>query len=87
MDPSDGVFGRFDLAALGGCHTLNVCYVVVAAGAAGNATDSVNGGLLTSPRIGLATDHGYLAHTMSELDESAASRVRESMVTRTLSST
>ena len=22
-----GVFGRFDLAALGGCHTLNVCYV------------------------------------------------------------
>ena len=27
LDPSDGVFGRFDLAALGGCHTLNVCYV------------------------------------------------------------
>ena len=27
MDPSDGVFGRFDLAALGGCHTLNNCYV------------------------------------------------------------
>ena len=23
-----GVFGRFDLAALGGCHTLNVCYVM-----------------------------------------------------------
>jgi hypothetical protein len=23
--PSDGVFGRFDLAALRGCHTLNVC--------------------------------------------------------------
>ena len=23
------VFGRFDLAALGGCHTLNVCYVYV----------------------------------------------------------
>jgi hypothetical protein len=22
--PSDGVFGRFDLAALRGCHTLNV---------------------------------------------------------------
>ena len=29
MDPSDGVFGRFDLAALGGCHTLNVCYVML----------------------------------------------------------
>ena len=28
LDPSDGVFGRFDLAALGGCHTLNVCYVM-----------------------------------------------------------
>ena len=25
LDPSDGVFGRFDLAALCGCHTLNVC--------------------------------------------------------------
>ena len=25
LDPSDGVFGRFDLAALGGCHTLNFC--------------------------------------------------------------
>ena len=25
----DGVFGRFDLAALGGCHTLNVCYVMM----------------------------------------------------------
>ena len=24
LDPSDGVFGRFDLAALCGCHTLNV---------------------------------------------------------------
>ena len=26
----DGVFGRFDLAALCGCHTLNVwlCYVI-----------------------------------------------------------
>jgi len=23
-----GVFGRFDLAALCGCHTLNVCYVM-----------------------------------------------------------
>jgi hypothetical protein len=23
--PSDGVFGRFDLAALRGCHTLNDC--------------------------------------------------------------
>ena len=25
LDPSDGVFVRFDLAALCGCHTLNVC--------------------------------------------------------------
>ena len=25
LDPSYGVFGRFDLAALCGCHTLNVC--------------------------------------------------------------
>ena len=24
LDPSGGVFGRFDLAALCGCHTLNV---------------------------------------------------------------
>jgi hypothetical protein len=23
--PSDGVFSRFDLVALCGCHTLNVC--------------------------------------------------------------
>jgi hypothetical protein len=27
--PSDGVFGRFDLAALRGCHTLNVCLFVL----------------------------------------------------------
>jgi hypothetical protein len=26
--PSDGVFGRFDLVALCGCHTLNVCLSV-----------------------------------------------------------
>ena len=26
--PSDGVFGRFGLAALCGCHTFNVCYVM-----------------------------------------------------------
>jgi hypothetical protein len=26
--PSNGVFGRFDLAALRGCHTLNVCLFV-----------------------------------------------------------
>ena len=25
LDPSDGVFGRFDLAALCGCRTLNFC--------------------------------------------------------------
>ena len=24
--------GRFDLAALGGCHTLNVCYVMLCQG-------------------------------------------------------
>jgi hypothetical protein len=24
--PSGGVFGRLDLAALRGCHTLNVCF-------------------------------------------------------------
>ena len=29
LDPSDGGFGRFDLAALCGCHTLNVCYVML----------------------------------------------------------
>jgi hypothetical protein len=28
--PSDGVFGRFDLVALCGCHTLNVCFVLFA---------------------------------------------------------
>ena len=28
LDPSDGVLGRFDLAALCGCHTLNVCLFV-----------------------------------------------------------
>ena len=28
LDPSDGVFGRFDLAAPCGCHTLNVCLFV-----------------------------------------------------------
>jgi hypothetical protein len=28
LDPSDGVFGRFDLVALCGCHTLNVCLFV-----------------------------------------------------------
>jgi hypothetical protein len=26
--PSDGVFGRFDQAALRGCHTSNVCIFV-----------------------------------------------------------
>ena len=29
LDPSDGVFGRFDLAALCGCHTLMFLVVVV----------------------------------------------------------
>ena len=29
LDPSDGVFGRFDLAALCGCHTLNVCCLLL----------------------------------------------------------
>jgi hypothetical protein len=27
--PSDGVFGRFDLVALSGCHTLNVVCLFV----------------------------------------------------------
>ena len=31
LDPSDGVFGRFDLAALCGCCTLNVCLFVIEA--------------------------------------------------------
>jgi hypothetical protein len=26
--PSDSVFGRFDLVAMCGCHTLNVCLFV-----------------------------------------------------------
>ena len=29
LDPSDGVFGRFDLAALCGCRTLNFCFLFV----------------------------------------------------------
>ena len=29
LDPSDGVLGRFDLAALSGCHTLNVVWFVL----------------------------------------------------------
>ena len=29
LDPSGGVFGRFNLAALCGCHTLNACYVML----------------------------------------------------------
>ena len=28
LDPSDGVFGRFDLAALCSCRTLNFCLFV-----------------------------------------------------------
>ena len=28
LDPSDGVFGRFDLAALCGCRTFNFCLFV-----------------------------------------------------------
>ena len=28
LDPSDGVFGSFELAALCGCHTLTVCLFV-----------------------------------------------------------
>ena len=28
LDPSDGAFGRFDLAALCGCRTLNFCLFV-----------------------------------------------------------
>ena len=29
LDPSDGVFGCFNVAALRGCHTLNVCLLLV----------------------------------------------------------
>ena len=29
LDPSDGAFGRFDLAALCGCRTLNFCLFVL----------------------------------------------------------
>ena len=29
LDPSDGAFGRFDLAALCGCRTLNFCFFVL----------------------------------------------------------
>jgi hypothetical protein len=29
LSRSDGVFGRFDLAALRGCHTLNVCLLLL----------------------------------------------------------
>ena len=29
LDPSDGVFGRFDLAALCGCRTFNFCLLFV----------------------------------------------------------
>ena len=32
LDPSDGVFGRFDLAALCGCRTLNFCLFVCLTG-------------------------------------------------------
>ena len=30
--PVYGVFGHFDLAALCGCHTINVCYVMLCFG-------------------------------------------------------
>ena len=29
LNPSNGVLGRFDLATLCGCHTLNVCCVMI----------------------------------------------------------
>ena len=32
LDPSDGVFGRFDLAALCGCRTLTFCLFVLLLG-------------------------------------------------------
>ena len=47
LDPSDGVFGRFDLAALCGCRTLNVCLFVC----------SQEGGILGS-REGLGRGEG-----------------------------
>ena len=49
LDPSDGVFGRFDLAALCGCHTLNVCYVMLCIG-----TWPLGWILCTKPSLGAA---------------------------------
>ena len=36
LDPSDGAFGRFDLAALCGCRTLNFCLFVQVATVVGH---------------------------------------------------
>ena len=47
-----GVFGPFDLAALCGCHTLNVCYVVLR----GLAVACVFIGPLT-----IDDEHGYMS--------------------------
>ena len=44
MDPSDGVFGRFDLAALCGCRTLNVCLFVCLKAAKAEAAGVVAAG-------------------------------------------
>ena len=47
LDPSDGVFGRFDLAALCGCRTLNFCLFVCLARV--GLQSSVRGPLLVCP--------------------------------------
>jgi len=45
------MFGRFDLAALCGCHTLNVCYVMLS-GRGGVPQDTLQSG----PHSGLLSD-------------------------------
>ena len=50
LDPSDGVFGRFDLAALCGCRTLNFCLFVCSLGwCAGRLGWYICGGLTGHP--------------------------------------
>ena len=52
LDPSDGVFGRFDLAALCGCRTLNFCLFVMV-------------GLLSS--LGLGTWEAWVSDSLQGL--------------------
>ena len=41
LDPSDGAFGRFDLAALCGCRTLNFCLFVTLHGLNRQTSDNL----------------------------------------------